>query len=97
MPNKSSFQRSRLSLLFGIFTAILAAGTVVAATVWLLVDRPFVAVLTMGIGVCLMGAMRGIWPGHPWFGSRNRVADVVVYLLVGAAILGFASGVSVAI
>lgn len=91
MPQSNNYQRTRLSLFFGIFTAISVVVIIGLAGSLLLLGRPHAAVITMGAGLCFMGVMRGIWPGYPWFGSRNRVADVIVYLLLGGAVLFFAS------
>lgn len=87
------FPTARSTLLFGIFTALFVFLLTTAAGVFLLVARPHAAVLTLGLGSCLMSFFRGIGPPDPWFASRNRVLDLIVYGVVGVALLALSGWV----
>lgn len=83
----SVFQNSLPSLWFGIVTALIAIGAVVASVVLALRGEPFLACFVLGTGCCGLAAMRLLWPGRPWFASRNRWADSAVYAAIGAALI----------
>lgn len=95
-PTKTSqqlFQSARSTLLFGIFTASFVFLVVATSAVFLLVSRPHAAVMTLGVGSCLLSAFRGVGPPDPWFASRNRVLDLLIYAAVGVGLLTLSSWV----
>ena len=77
----------RASLMFGLLTAAGAILGVLVVAALAFFSRPHAAVLVLGLGMVVMGVLRGLWPGRPWFSSRNRWLDALVYTLVGVAIL----------
>lgn len=77
----------RASLIFGLITAIGVAVGIIAVVVLALTDHPHRAVILLGSGCIVLGVMRGLWPGRPWFAARHRGGDAIAYIVVGAAIL----------
>lgn len=92
--NSEAFQHSRASLIFGIVTAAIALGAVTGCLVLIVLGRGYAGCLTVGISACVLGAMRGMWPGRPWFASRSRATDVIAYVLIGGALILFAPWVN---
>lgn len=85
---------SRGARIFGIATAIWSAVVLSAVLVLTLTNHPFRAAMAIGVGIAALGIARGAWPGRPWFASRNRWSDVVVYVAVGILVIVFAPLVS---
>lgn len=81
------FQSSPGSLVFGVFTAAVAVSGLVLTIVFLLTDHPYRAVWTLALTCIVMGVARAVWPAQPWFASRHRWIDVVVYVGIGVALL----------
>ncbi len=77
----------KASLYFGLVTAIGATAGVLVVLLFAIFDHPYRAVVLLGSGTALMGVLRGIWPGRPWFASRKKALDVIAYVLAGAIIL----------
>lgn len=88
------FHNTRASRWFGVATVIFTVGILGGAAVFVVTDHPYRAVLTMGAGLLLLGLLRGAWPGHPWFGSRNRWLDVLAYWIVGGGLIWLAPWVA---
>ncbi len=78
------------ALIFGAATAGAAGLSVLAVLALVLTQHPFRAVLVLGATMCLLGVLRALWPGQPWFAARGRISDGAVYLLVGALLLWLA-------
>lgn len=75
------------SQIFGYLTAV---GVVIGvlAVIWLAAtNHPHRAAVLLGSGSILLGAMRGLWPGKPWFASRHRLGDCLAFVCIGIAIL----------
>lgn len=86
-PDCWSAPGRRASQVFGYLTAV---GVIVGvlAVIWLAAtDHPHRAVLLLGLGSILLGVMRGLWPGKPWFTSRHRLWDCLAFVCIGIAIL----------
>lgn len=86
-PDCWSAPGRRASQVFGYLTAV---GVIVGvlAVIWLAAtDHPHRAVLLLGSGSILLGVMRGLWPGKPWFASRHRLWDCLAFVCIGIAIL----------
>lgn len=86
-PDCWSAPGHRASQVFGYLTAV---GVIVGvlAVIWLAAtDHPHRAVLLLGLGSILLGVMRGLWPGKPWFTSRHRLWDCLAFVCIGIAIL----------
>ncbi|MDO4258522.1 MAG: DUF3017 domain-containing protein [Actinomycetaceae bacterium] len=66
-----------------VLFVILATATIalMAAT-----NHPHRAVLILVGTLAIMGGLRALWPGRPWFASRNRIGDVAVYLTLALLI-----------
>ncbi|WRS31130.1 DUF3017 domain-containing protein [Actinomycetaceae bacterium MB13-C1-2] len=93
-PNSSRMQRGskrapsvRSARVFGIVTALGCALVIFLVLIFALTGSPYRASIAMGCGIATLGAARGIWPGQPWFASRSKWSDVMVYLGVGLAII----------
>ncbi len=85
---------NRSATIFGLTTAVWAAVSLLGVFVFALTDHPYRAAVTMGVGVLVIGIARGAWRGRPWFASRNRWSDVLVYTGIGLLIILFAPLVS---
>lgn len=81
------FSSNRASLIFGIATAAMAVIGTLAVLLLAVFDHPYRAVVLLGGGITVLGFLRALWPGRPWFSSRNRWLDVTVYVVVGLAII----------
>lgn len=77
----------RSARIFGILTAIGCALVLLFVLIFALTSSPYRAAITMGAGIALLGVARGVWSGQPWFASRSKWSDVVVYVGVGVAII----------
>ncbi len=87
MPESSLPLRRRRSFWFGMSAALLTAVTVGGAFYYILTGHPYRAVWFLAGGLGLLGLMRALWPGDPWFGSRSRLADVLAYWAIAVGLL----------
>ncbi len=78
---------AKAAYVFGVVTAVGAVAGLLAVVLFILFDHPHRAAVTLGAGMLAMGLLRGLWPGRPWFSSRNRFLDAAAYVGVGVAIL----------
>lgn len=84
----------RAAFIFGLSTAIFSGLVVLFSALMALLDRPFRAVLVLGIGVAALGILRAAWPGRPWYASRSKWLDVFAFVLAGLVIVLLAPLVS---
>lgn len=90
VPQREGMPTQRAAFIFGLSTALVVAVVMLAVVLLALFEHPYQAALTMGIGISGLGLLRGAWPGQPWFASRNRWSDVIVFVFVGVMIILFA-------
>lgn len=86
--------KNRGSLWFGVATALLTVVVILGAALFVAFNHPYRAVWMLAGGLIVIGFLRAVWPGHPWFGSRSRWLDVTVYWLTGGALLFLSPWVS---
>lgn len=72
----------------------LSAGGVFGVSVLAVTNHRHRAVVVMVLVLVGMGLVRLWTPGRPWFASRGRVVDAVVYVILAAVIWYFAPYVS---
>lgn len=86
-PVSNKWRATNKSLVFGVFTAAVALGGVALSVVAALLRHPRPADWILAVAVLTLGVLRGLWPGRPWYASRNKVLDVVIYIAVALALL----------
>lgn len=87
-PEQSSKSPSdRSARIFGITVAGGLSVVLLAVLIFALTGSPYRASIAMGGGMIALGIARGVWPGQPWFASRSRWSDVLVYSGVGVGIV----------
>lgn len=80
---------TRTALIFGLATAIGSSLAVLGVLLLAVFGHPFRSAVLMGVAIILMGALRAVWPGRPWFASRSKWWDVLAFVVVGLVILYF--------
>ena len=83
----ASYQRNRRSLAFGTITAVIAIGSVACAVLLVILDDAYSACMALGIASCTLGVARVLWPGRPWYASRNRFIDFLFYGVFGVLVI----------
>ena len=69
-----------------VATIVLVALSVVAIAVFAISNHPHRATLGLVALLYFLAFLRAVWPGRPWFASRHRWMDVVLYVVLGSAI-----------
>jgi hypothetical protein len=69
-----------------ILSVLFVCGATVAIALLAWLNQPHKAVLLLVGTLVVMGGLRAVWPGRPWFASRRKWADCGVYLVLAAAI-----------
>ena len=83
MKNEDRSVRARMGAWLG---CALSAGGVLGVIALAVTDHRLRAVMLL-VGVLAgMGIVRLWTPGRPWFASRGRVADAIVYVILAAII-----------
>ncbi len=72
-------RRKRRSVVFGVGAVIWSAAAIIGSLFFVITSHPYRAVWTLAVGLAVLGLLRALWPGHPWFGSRSRTLDVAAY------------------
>ena len=83
MNNEEKNARARVGAWLGAALSALGVLGVIALAVS---DHRHRAVLLMVAVLVGMGVLRLWTPGRPWFASRGRVADAIVYVILAAII-----------
>ncbi len=86
MEEESSGSTGGIATLASVGFVVLSC---LVITILAILDHPHKAVLVLVVTMFVMGAMRAVWPGRPWFASRRRWVDVAVYVVLGALIWYF--------
>ena len=87
------FSRRR-SFWFGISAALLSTAVITGSLLYIITGHPYRAVWVLAAGMGMLGLLRAVWPGDPWFVSRSRLADVLVYWAIALGLLLLSPGVS---
>ena len=87
----------KATLIFGIVAAIWTAAAMVLSIFLALTSHPYRSAMAVGVGVLVLGILRAVWPGRPWFASRRRGLDATVCIAAGVAILIFAPWTAIGI
>jgi hypothetical protein len=91
VENEEKTVRARLGAFLG---AVLSASAVLGVIALAVTDHRHRAVMLMVAVLVGMGIVRLWTPGRPWFASRGRLADAIVYVILAAIIWYLAPFVS---
>ena len=91
VENEETTVRARLGAFLG---ATLSAGGVLGVIALAVTDHRHRAVMLLVAVLVGMGIVRLWTPGRPWFASRGRLADAIVYVILAAIIWYLAPFVS---
>ena len=91
VENEEKTVRARLGAFLG---AALSASAVLGVIALAVTDHRHRAVMLMVAVLVGMGIVRLWTPGRPWFASRGRLADAIVYVILAAIIWYLAPFVS---
>ena len=85
--SQASYQKNRRSLAFGTITAVIAIASVAGAILMLVLNNAYAACMSLGIASCTLGVSPVLWPGRPWYASRNRFIDFLFYGAFGVSLI----------